>query len=80
MSQPDTETSGLRAKVFEDREFPGDWRVEEMDKDGGSEVGVFGGPNARERALRYADREYGEFRRDRTRAVPKPRKPPDPVS
>jgi hypothetical protein len=32
-----------------------------MDEDGGYEVTVFGGPRARERALRYADREYGEF-------------------
>jgi hypothetical protein len=51
----------LRAKVFEDRITPRNWRVEKMDEDGGYEVAVFGGPKARERALRYADREYGEF-------------------
>ena len=50
-----------RAKVFEDREAPGDWRVERVDDDGGIEVAIFGGPNARERAIRYADREYGVF-------------------
>ena len=64
MSQPDTDgptPDDLRAKVFEDRELPGDWRVKKVDTDGGTEVAVFGGPNARERALRYADREYGEF-------------------
>jgi hypothetical protein len=31
---------------------------------------VFGGPNARERALRYAGREYGEF--DEIELVPYP--------
>jgi len=51
----------LRAKVFEDSEAPGDWRVEKFDEDGGCEVTVFGGPEARERAIRYADREYGVF-------------------
>jgi len=28
----------LRAKVFEDRETPGNWRVEKMNEDGGYEV------------------------------------------
>ena len=49
------------AKVFEDRQWPGDWRVERIDDDGGIEVVIFSGPNARERALRYADRHYGDF-------------------
>ena len=49
------------AKVFEDRLFPGDWRVEWVDDDGGVERAIFAGPNARERALRYADRQYGRF-------------------
>jgi hypothetical protein len=49
------------AKVFEDREWPSDWRVEWVDDDGGIEVAVFSGPNARERALGYADRQYGNF-------------------
>jgi hypothetical protein len=49
------------AKVFEDRVIPGDWRVEWIDDDGGVEVAIFSGPNARERALRYADRQYGYF-------------------
>jgi len=48
------------AKAFEDREWPGDWRVEWIDDDGGIEV-AFSGPNARERALRYADGQYGNF-------------------
>jgi hypothetical protein len=47
--------------VFEDREWPGDWRVEWVDDDGGIEVAIFSGPNARDRALRYADRQYGIF-------------------
>jgi len=49
------------AKVFEDRLYPGDWRVEWVDDDGGVELAIFAGPNARERALRYADRQYGRF-------------------
>ena len=48
-------------QVFEDREWPGDWRVEWVDDDGGIEVAIFSGPNARDRALRYADRQYGIF-------------------
>ena len=54
----------LRAKVFEDRERPGDWRVEKMDEDGGYDVvKVFTGPDAREKAIRYAEREFGELTR-----------------
>ena len=32
-----------------------------MDDRGGVEVAVFSGPNVQERALRYADRQYGYF-------------------
>ena len=49
------------AKVFEDRRCPGDWRVEGVDDDSAVEVAIFSGPNARERALRCADRQYGRF-------------------
>jgi len=49
------------AKVFEDRRCPGDWRVEWVDDDGGVEVAIFSGPNAREWALRYAERQYPDF-------------------
>jgi hypothetical protein len=49
------------AKVFEDRQCPGDWRVEWTDNDGGCEVAIFSGPNARERAIRYAGHQYGTF-------------------
>ena len=49
------------AKVFEDRVIPGDWRVEWIDDDGGIEVAIFAGPNARERARRYADFQYRVF-------------------
>lgn len=51
----------LRAKVFRDREHEGDWRVEKMDNDGGIEVALFSGGDARQRAISYSDREYGEF-------------------
>jgi len=50
----------LRAKVFEDREVPGQWRVEKMDADGGYPVvKVFTGPTAHRNAIRYAQRELG---------------------
>jgi hypothetical protein len=49
------------AKVFEDRLYPGDWRVEWVDDDGRVELAIFAGPKARERAIRYADRQYGHF-------------------
>ena len=61
VSEPDDNAPDLRAKVFEDRITPGDWRVEKIDDDGGIEAAIFGGPNARVRALRYAEREYGAF-------------------
>jgi hypothetical protein len=47
--------------VLEDRENKGDWRVEWIDDDGGCEVEIFTGPNAREQARRYAEQQYGEF-------------------
>jgi hypothetical protein len=50
---------GTRAKVFEDRETSGDWRVEKMDEDGGYEVvKVFTMPSVREQAIRYAEQEF----------------------
>jgi hypothetical protein len=52
----------LRAKVFEDRATPGNWRVEKIDEDGGYEVvKVFTGPDARGQAIRYAEREFGNY-------------------
>jgi hypothetical protein len=48
------------AKVFEDRLYPGDWRVEWEDDDGGVEVTILGGPDAG-RALQYADWRYCDF-------------------
>jgi hypothetical protein len=44
-------TTSEPAKVFEDRQSPGDWRVEKLDDDEGVEVAIFGGPNARRRAI-----------------------------
>jgi hypothetical protein len=52
----------FRATVFCDREHRGDWRVEKLCDDGEStEVAIFIGGDERQRAIRYADREYGEF-------------------
>ena len=50
------------AKVFEDRETPGQWRVEWFDHDGRCELEIFSGPDAKRQALRYAMRKYGHFR------------------
>ena len=49
------------AKVFEDCEHPGEWRVEWFDDDGGCELRIFSGAHARAQALRYADHQYGKF-------------------
>jgi hypothetical protein len=49
------------AKVFPDRHGSGEWRVEWFDDDGGCAVAIFSGPDAHDRALRYADHQYGRF-------------------
>ena len=49
------------AVVFEDQMFPGEWRVQWPDKNGEMEVTVFSGPHSRERAIQYADLQYGEY-------------------
>jgi hypothetical protein len=43
-------------RMFEDRENPGDWRVEDTDADGDGacEVTIFAGYRAKERASEYA--------------------------
>jgi hypothetical protein len=52
----------FRAKVFPDRKHPGDWRVEKQGEDGESiEIAIFSGGDERQRAIRYANREYGAF-------------------
>ena len=50
----------MPARVFEDRETPGKWRVEWFDGDGRCEREVFDGHDARRQALRYAMRTYGQ--------------------
>ena len=50
------------AKFFEDRETPGQWRVEWFDDDGRCELEIFTGPTARRQVLRYAMQKYGTFR------------------
>jgi hypothetical protein len=52
----------LPAKVFEDCETPGQWRVEWFDDDGRTELEIFDSHDARRQALRYAMRKYGHFR------------------
>ena len=50
------------AKVIEDCETPGEWRVEWLDDNGHTELEIFTGHNARRQALRYAMQKYGHFR------------------
>jgi hypothetical protein len=48
--------------VFRDHVHASDWRVEKLCHDGESiEVAIISGGDARQRAIRYADREYREF-------------------
>ncbi len=49
----------LRPIVFRDHERTAQWRVEKRHEDG--TIAIFSGPAARERALGYAGREYGDF-------------------
>jgi hypothetical protein len=41
--------------VFENRVYPGEWRVEYFDDDGGCYVTIFAGPAAEQRARAYFD-------------------------
>jgi hypothetical protein len=50
------------AKVFEDRETPGRWRVEWVGDDGRCELQIFTGPTARREALRYAMQNYTHYK------------------
>ena len=43
--------------VFQDKQFPEDWRVEGNREDGTCEIAIFGGPDAEMRA-----NEYGSFK------------------
>ena len=60
------------AKVFEDRRSPGDWRVEWIDDDGRIEVAIFSRPNARERALLFANCQYVIFEEITLARIPRP--------
>jgi hypothetical protein len=60
------------AKVFEDRETPGQWRVEWFDDDGRSVLEIFTGPDARGKALRYAVQKYGHFVEVQLEPYPQP--------
>ena len=50
-----------RAIVLSGSAFSEEWRIEWIDDDGRIEVAIFAGPKARERAIGYADRQYGVF-------------------
>jgi hypothetical protein len=51
-----------KARLFRDRTgIPDTWRVERVDEEGACEVAIFSGPDAHDRARRFADREYPGF-------------------
>jgi hypothetical protein len=52
----------FRAKLFRDREHASDWRVEKLCDDGETiEVAIFSSGDARQRAIRHANAEYGSY-------------------
>jgi hypothetical protein len=52
----------ISAPRSSETEHSGDWRVEKLLDDGEAiEVAIFSGGDARQRAIRYADREYGDY-------------------
>lgn len=57
-------------KAFEDKQNPGDWRVEAIDfeNEGAVYVTIFSGPDARERAEDYAAWQNEQDRRLSRRA------------
>lgn len=54
------------AKVYPHPQEPGDWMVGALDSsgDGGIYTTVFSGPNAKERALEYAQAKYAGAREE----------------
>ena len=44
----------MKAELIEDKEMPGQYRVEAIDDDGGCEVAIFSRPNALDRAVHFA--------------------------
>ena len=56
------------AKLFEDGERPGQWRVERLGDNGRSEIKRFSGPDALRRALQYAMQKYRRIRHGHRRS------------
>lgn len=44
----------IKCELIEDRNVPGNFRVEAIVEDGAVEVAIFSGPNALDRALHFA--------------------------
>jgi hypothetical protein len=53
-----TKQHSLEVNVAPRRGAEGAWNVEAIDDDGSIEQAIFAGPNAEERARRYAQAEY----------------------
>lgn len=57
----------MEAELIEDKNVPGQYRVEAIDADGGCEVAIFAGPNALDRAVAFAGASgYYDVWADRT--------------
>lgn len=48
----------MKAELIEDREVPGQFRVEAIDDGGGCQVAIFSGPEAVDRAIAFAGSSY----------------------
>lgn len=60
----------MKAELIEDKNAPGQYRVEAIDDDGGCEVAIFSGPNALDRAVAFAGGSgYYEGWADRSAAI-----------
>ena len=60
MTTPTNSVTVERVHVFEERDGrPATWRVEAYDSDGGVDVNIFSGNDAKERAIEYAAWKYG---------------------
>jgi hypothetical protein len=60
------------AEVLGDAYAPGAWRVEKIDGEGGIELTIFVGPDAKDRAEEYATRHYKSWKYGRELVVTLP--------
>ena len=62
--QLDAQEAVMRWTIFADKKFPNDWHVEAIDRESGDiYVAVFSGPDAENRARKYADWQQSQLQR-----------------